>query len=149
MSPSIILTLLAALVNVPAQGTPADVRLTEMVPVRNEVPVRLCASSNNAVRIGIAWSGAVPERPLRVQIALVRREDQLGGELIAEGSVTPHSVASATTFTFINVPESARLRGRGARLVARVTADRSMRESDTTNNVRHLELDDADWACRR
>ena len=32
MSPSIILTLLATLVNMPAQGTPADVRLTEMVP---------------------------------------------------------------------------------------------------------------------
>ena len=149
MSPRVILILLVSTAGAPEQGPATDVRVTDVIPVRNEVPARLCPGSNNAVRIGIAWSGAIPERPIRVQISLVMREDPLGGVLVAEGSVTPHSAASATTFTFLNVEVSERMRGRGARLVARVLPDRSMSESDTTNNVRHLELDGADWSCRR
>ena len=149
MSPLVILTLVVGFASASEQAVPPDVRVTEITPVRNGVPARLCPGSDNTVRIGIAWSGAIPERPIRVQISLVMREDPASGVLIAEGSVTPHSTPSATTFTFLNVPVSARLRGRGARLVARVIADRSMSESDTTNNVRHLEVDDADWACHR
>jgi hypothetical protein len=149
MSPRVILILLVSMAGAPGEGPTTDVRVTAIMPVRNEVPARLCPGSNNAVRIGIAWSGAIPERPIRVQISLVMREAPLGGVLIAEGSVTPHSAASATTFTFLNVEVSERLRGRGARLVARVFPDRSMNESDTTNNVRHLEVDGADWSCRR
>jgi hypothetical protein len=149
MLPPVIVTLLFNIAGVSVQGRAPDVRVTEIVPVRNEAPVRLCQSSDNTVRIGIAWNGAVPERPIGVQISLVMREAPFSGALVAEGSVTPHSTTSETTFTFLNVPVPARLRGRGARLVVRVIADRSMNESDTTNNVRHIELDDADWTCQR
>jgi hypothetical protein len=148
-SPRYILTLLVSVAWAQAQERPGDVRVTEIVPVQNELPARLCPGANNAVRVGIAWSGAVPERPIRVLISLVMRENPLAGVLVAEGSVTPHSPTAATTFTFLNVAVSERLRGRAAQLVARVIADRSMRESDTTNNVRHLEVDGADWACHR
>ncbi|MEP6733256.1 MAG: hypothetical protein ABJE10_21615 [bacterium] len=142
-----ILTLVASMAAGSGQDLSADVRVTEILPIRNEVPARLCPGSNNAVRVGIAWTGAIPERPIRVSLTLAMPDNPLGGILVAEGSVTPHSAASATTFTFLNVQVSERMRGRAARLVARVVADRAMHESDTTNNVRHLEVDATDWTC--
>jgi hypothetical protein len=56
----------------------------------------------------------------------------------------------ATTFTFLHVELPERLRGRGALLVVRLTSDRSIAETDSTNNKRELGFDGAtDWACRR
>ena len=150
MRPSVILTLFAGVLGgrLDAQGSAADVRVTEVVPVRNGVAARLCPGARNAVRVGIAWSGPIPERPIQVQISLAMRDDASAGVVVAEGSVTPHANASATTFTFLNVEVSERLRNRGARLVARVVADRSVTETDTTNNVSRLEIDTTDWTCK-
>jgi hypothetical protein len=131
-----------------AQGTEGEVRVTEVVPVRGGAPARLCPGAGNAVRVGIAWSGTIPERPIQVRLSLATRGETGRGVLVGEGSVTPHAGASATTFTFLNVQVPERLRGRGAQLVARVVADRAVVERDTTNNARSLQVDAADWACR-
>ena len=42
-------------------GTDLDV--TELVPVRNGAPGRLCPGTENAVRVTVAWRGTLPARP--------------------------------------------------------------------------------------
>jgi hypothetical protein len=70
------------------------------------------------------------------------------GTLLAEGSANPQPTSPVTTFTFSHVEIAARLRGRGARLVVRANADRTIDESDLTNNERELRIDDVtDWSC--
>ena len=126
---------------------PADIAVTELVPVHAGAPARLCSGSGNAVRVTLtATNSAARAIPLR--LALVLPEGPPSGTLIAEGmaSLTP---GHAGTFTFLHVEIPPRLRGRGAKLVVRANADQGIAEENLANDVRQLDVDRAtDWTCR-
>ena len=66
---------------------------------------------------------------------------------MAEGSVMLRT-DGVTTFTFLHIEVAERLRGRGARLVARANQDGLIPEQDFSNNGRELLLDThTDWNC--
>src|SRR5213593_402258 len=115
-------------------GTDLDV--TELVPVRNGAPGRLCPGTENAVRVTVAWRGTLPARPALLRLSLVLPGGPDGGTLIAEGSIAARPTSSTTTFTFLHVEVSERVRGRGARLVVRANVDGAIAERDLSNNVR-------------
>lgn len=158
-----LLTLAGAAAPAPrlrAQAARAtDIELTEITPLSAGAAGRLCPGTGNALRVGVAWHGTPPDRPIALRLELVLP----GGAatLLAEGSVTalapaatgatslPRSGSAATTFTFLRVDVPQRLRGRNALLVARANADQAIPEQDYSNDRRELPLDAAtDWSCK-
>jgi hypothetical protein len=147
-----LLTLLPAGGGAPApavQANPAPaLRATDLAVLRNGVPARPCADARNAVRITVAVDGSVPSRAVPVRLRLVLPGTAREGTVIAEGSVLFAAGARETHFTFLNVEIPARSRGRGARLVASVNADRTVPETHLEDNQVSLALDAAtDWRC--
>lgn len=125
-----------------------DVEVTEIASVRDGVPARLCAGTDNAIRVRVTQYGIRSQKPVPLRLSLVLPGGPLAGTLLAEGSANPQGTGPVTTFTFSHVEIAARLRGRSARLVVRANADRTIDESDLTNNERELRIDDAtDWSC--
>jgi hypothetical protein len=133
-----------------AQGRDAgtDLDVTELVPVRDGAPGRLCPGTENAVRVAVAWHGVLAAKPASLRLSLVLPGGPAAGTLIAEGSIAGRPNSPTTTFTFLHVEISKRLRGRGARLVVRANLDGAIAERDLSNNVRELAIDAAtDWSC--
>ncbi len=137
-----------------AQGSPgrasaADIEITEVVSVRDGVPARLCVGADNALRVRLAQHGAGTQKPVPLRLFLVLPGGPSTGSLMAEGSASPPPTGQTTTFTFSHVEIVGRLRGRGARLVVRANADRTIDGAAPTNDARELRIDDAtDWSCR-
>jgi len=131
-----------------AQVAGTDIEVTGIVALRAGVADRLCPGADNAVRVLLAWHGTPPARPVSLRLELLVP----GGPpvvLLAEGSATPLPGSAAGSFTFLHIEVPQRLRGRGARLVARANADGAIPERDPGNDRRELPLDPAtDWSCR-
>ncbi len=150
--PVVLLTLLLLCGAFPAAGAQrtggSDVDVTELVAVRNGVPARLCPGSDNALRVTIAWHGEVPSTATLLRVSLVLPGGPPGGALVAEGSIAGRPTVPVTTFTFLHIEISDRIRGRGARLVVRATLSDGVAEPNAANNVRDLAIDGAtDWRC--
>ena len=129
-------------------GTPPDIEITGLTAVRVGAPARLCPGPDNTVRVVVEARG-LTVRAIPLRLSLVLPDGPPNGTLVAEGSV---SVASghASTFTFLHVEVPVRLRGRGAKLIARANADQLIPEQDLANDARQLDVDAAtDWRCRR
>jgi hypothetical protein len=129
-----------------AQGGVA-LRARELVALRDGSPRRFCPGARNGARVVVSNDGDAPGRTIPVQLQLVLPGTP-PGTLLAEGSVIFDAGARLATFTFLNVEIPARLRGRGARLVARVNADRTVPERDLADNTVALDVDaSTDWGC--
>jgi hypothetical protein len=120
----------------------------ELVVLRDGVAARPCADARNALRFGVSLEGAIPIRPVPVRLLLALPGGAGEGTVLAEGSMTFSPVARTVTFTFLHVDIPARIRGRGARLVAQVNADRTVPEPDVSDNHLSIALDAmTDWKC--
>jgi len=149
IAPMFILTALATLLSLtppPHAQEVGGLAVAEVMPVRGGVPARLC-TGDNALRVTLTWPAAAPPpRSASLRLALVLPGGPPAGTLIAEGSAStsPGGGATSTTFTFLHVEVPERLRGRGAQLVVRVSAD-----GPSPGAERALPVDVVtDWSCR-
>lgn len=153
-STAFILTLLPSIAAGQGGGsnrsprTPPDIEITGLTAVRGGAPARLCPGPDNTVRVAVETRG-LTVRAIPLRLSLVLPEGPPSGVLVAEGSVSA-APGHASTFTFLHVEVPARLRGRGAKLIARANADQLIPEQDLANDARQLDVDAAtDWRCRR
>jgi hypothetical protein len=134
----------------PAVAPPVDIEVSGMVPVHDGLPARLCVGADNEIRVTLSQRGIAAQKPASLRLVLVLPGGPRQGALFAEGSANLQPGNAVTTYTFAHIEIAARLRGRGARLVARANADGTIDERNLTNNERELRIDDAtDWSCHR
>ena len=128
---------------------PLDVVIRRLTVLGPAPEGKLCARAPNLLRAEIVATGSGEGRTLPMRLVLVVPGGSAAGTVVAEGSVAARP-GVVTSFTFLNVHVPSRLRGRGARLVARVNLDGGSAERDLAGNTRALWIDEVtDWSCTR